>query len=392
MTPTKRVAILWTLVLALFGLFSAVYWAAMVMVAPAEEPEGHPVTAYGLIGAGAFVITLVLVPLCRRLAGGLGVVDQPDQDRKIHGQSVPYLGGLAFYAAFLAALAYLAVAHPEYNRELFYPMALIGTIIVMMGIYDDVRDMRNTIKLTVELALIAILYLWGFRTAEIANPFTDGTLYVGWLALFITPIWIAGVMNAINFSDGLDGLAAGLVFVCAASVFAIGIMHKQVISCLIMAYLMGTTLAFLRYNFHPASIFMGDTGALFLGFVLGTTTLFVRQKGVAAIALSVPVVVMAVPILDTVLSMWRRMRRAGIGGFFLADRDHLHHRLLNLGLSQPKVVLSLYYISMCMGLMAFIFSVTPPPYNFLIHVLALLFIIFGIVVLKFVEGRSADKE
>jgi len=260
-----------------------------------------------------------------------------------------------------------------------------------MGLYDDVRDMRNTLKLAVELALIAFLYLWGFRTAEVANPFTEGTLNVGLLALVITPLWIAGVMNAVNFSDGLDGLAAGLVFVCAASVFAIGLMHKQVISCLIMAYLMGTTLAFLRYNFHPASIFMGDTGALFLGFILGTTTLFVRQKGVAAIALAVPVVVMAVPLLDTFLSMWRRLRRAGVGGFFQADRDHLHHRLLKLGLGQRQVVLSLYYISACMGLMAFIFSVTPAPWNFLIHVLALLFIIFGIAVLKFVEDRGAAR-
>ncbi len=388
MTPMKRIAILWTLVLGLFSLFSLVYWMAVTHAAPGKEPEGHPLGAYAIIGAGAFVITFMLVPVFRRLARALDVVDHPDRDRKIHRQSVPYLGGLAFYAAFLGTLAYVAVARPEYNRELFYPMALVGTIIVLMGIYDDVRDMRNSLKLTMELGLIAFLYVWGFRTAEIANPFTEGTVHVGWLALFITPLWIAGVMNAINFSDGLDGLAAGLVFICAASVFAIGLMHKQVISCLIMAGLMGTTLAFLRYNFHPASIFMGDTGALFLGFILGTTTLFVRQKGVAAIALSVPVVVMAVPILDTVLSMLRRMRRAGIGGFFQADRDHLHHRLLNLGLGQRKVVLSLYYISACMGLMAFIFSVTPAPYNFLIHVLALLFILFGIVVLKFIEDRS----
>jgi UDP-GlcNAc:undecaprenyl-phosphate GlcNAc-1-phosphate transferase len=158
-----------------------------------------------------------------------------------------------------------------------------------------------------------------------------------------------------------------------------------------MAFLMGTTLGFLKYNFNPASIFMGDTGALFLGFILGATTLVVRQKGIAIIALSVPMVVLAIPLLDTLLSFQRRLRRARAGRFFEPDRYHLHHRLLDLGLSQKQVVLSLYYLSACMGLMAFIFSVTPAPWNFLILLLAVAVVAFGVIVLRFIEGLSSRR-
>ena len=162
--------------------------------------------------------------------------------------------------------------------------------------------------------------------------------------------------------------------------------NNHILSCILMAYLMGTTLGFLRYNFYPASIFMGDAGALFLGFVLGASTLVQDQKGVAVIALAVPMIVMAVPIVDTVLSFVRRLRRAREGKFFAPDRNHLHHRLLNLGLSQRQVVLSLYFFSICLGLLAFVLSVAPPQYRFLILLLAALWIAFGVLVLRYIES------
>lgn len=347
----------------------------------------HPTTLYLLAGVGSYVATLLLVPLCRRLALVLDVVDRPAEARKVHQRDIPYLGGLPFYACFLGILLAIEVFFPQYSQPAFYPMALIGTIIVMMGLYDDVCGMSSLKKLLVELVLAGLLFFWGFKTTEIANPL-GGTWHVGWLAILITPLWIAGVMNAVNFSDGLDGLAAGLVFICAASIFAIAYKNGQVASCIIAAYLMGTTLGFLRYNFHPAVIFMGDTGALFLGFVLGTSTMVEQQKGVAVIALAVPMVVMAVPFLDTVLSFGRRLQRARDGRFFTPDRNHLHHRLLDLGLAQRQVVLSLYYVSVCMGLMAFILSVVPVAYSFLILLLAGMAILFGVIVLRFIEGLS----
>jgi len=337
------------------------------------------------VGGCSLLLTLALVPLCRWLALRLDIVDHPSEQRKVHERTIPYLGGLPFYVTFLCTVLALELFFPQYSQSWLYPMCFVGTLIVMMGLYDDARDMGSLKKLVIELVLGAILFYWGFRTTELSHPLGD-SVNVGLLAVVITPLWIAGCINAINFSDGLDGLAGGLVFICAASIFAISYNNNHILSCILMAYLMGTTLGFLRYNFYPASIFMGDAGALFLGFVLGASTLVQDQKGVAVIALAVPMIVMAVPIVDTVLSFVRRLRRAREGKFFAPDRNHLHHRLLNLGLSQRQVVLSLYFFSICLGLLAFVLSVAPPQYRFLILLLAALWIAFGVLVLRYIES------
>ncbi len=345
----------------------------------------HSHLLYLIAALAPFAMTLVVVPLCRALAWRLDVVDRPGQARKVHQRTIPYLGGLAFYASFLGLMLLLVFVFPQYLSPVFIPMLFVGTLIVLMGIYDDIHDMPSAPKLVIELGFGLLLYFWGFRADVIASPL-GGVIDVGWLAIIITPLWIAGVVNAVNFCDGLDGLAAGIVAICSAAIFAIAYKQGQVASCIVMAYLIGTCIGFLRYNFHPASVFMGDTGALFLGFVLGASTLIEQQKGVATIALAVPIVVLAIPIVDTALSFLRRMQRARQGKFFHPDRDHLHHRLLNLGLSQPQVVLSLYYISACMGLLAFILSVVPENYSFLIVVLAAMAIVFGVLVLRFIES------
>lgn len=346
---------------------------------------------YLLVGSGAFVFTLAAVPLCRRWAMKLDIVDRPSDPRKIHARVVPYLGGLPFYLCFLGLILFIEIAVPQFSQPFFFPMCFVGTLIVLMGLYDDIMDMGSLKKLIVELVLMLLLFLWGIRTDEIASPF-GGTIQLSWLAFLITPLWIAGIINAINFSDGLDGLAGGLVFICAASIFAISYKEEQFVACIMMAYLMGSTAGFLIHNFHPATVFMGDAGALFLGFVLGTSTLVEQQKGVTVIALAVPMVVMAVPLLDTALSFIRRLQRARMGKFFTPDRDHLHHRLLDLGLTQKQVVLALYYISVCMGLMAFILSVVPPNYTFLILLLAALAIGFGVSVLRFIEALGQQRK
>ena len=352
----------------------------------------HPFSLYLGVALVSFVVTFVLVPAFRMLAVKLDVVDRPSEARKVHRRVIPYLGGLPFYISFLAVILFVEAFFPEHTQDAFFPMALVGTAIVLMGIYDDISDMSSARKLILELALFGVLFFYGgFRATEIASPF-GGTIQVGWLALIISPLWIAGVVNAVNFSDGLDGLAAGLVFVCAASIFAISIFQGQVTACIMMAFLMGCTLAFLKYNFNPASVFMGDAGALFLGFVLGASTLIERQKGVAVVALAVPMMVLAVPILDTILSFTRRLMRARQGKFFRPDRNHLHHRLLDLGLTQRQVVLALYYVSACMGLMAFILSGVPQPYTFLLIILAFLAVLFGVFVLRFVESFARGGE
>lgn len=347
--------------------------------------DEHPWQLYALVGVGSLVVTLITVPIFRWLARKLDIVDRPSEARKVHSRVIPYLGGVPFYICFILTVLTLHFFFPAHSKAIFLPMSVVGTLIVIMGLYDDIRDMSSLKKLVVEMALILILYFWGYKTVLISSPL-GGSLELGWLAIIITPLWIVGVINAINFCDGLDGLAGGLVFICAGAIFCIAWRNGQTTSCLLMAYLMGTTLGFLWYNFHPASIFMGDAGALFLGFILGSSTLVEEQKGVAVIALSVPMIVLAVPILDTVLSFYRRLQRARKGEFFEPDRNHLHHRLLDLGLTQKEVVLGMYYISICAGLMAFLLSVVPETYRFLIIVLAGLAILMGVVVLRFIES------
>lgn len=347
--------------------------------------KNHPIGLYVAVAVGALVLTLIITPFFRWLAKKLDIVDRPSDPRKIHARVIPYLGGVPFYICFALLVGLLEFFYPQFSRPILVPMLVIGTCIVVMGLYDDIRDMSSLKKLIVELALILVLYFWGFGTTLISSPL-GGSLNLGWLAIIITPLWIVGVINAINFCDGMDGLAGGLVFICAGAIFCIAYRNGQYTSCLIMCCLMGTTLGFLFYNFNPASIFMGDAGALFLGFVLGSSTMVEEQKGVAVIALAVPMIVLAVPILDTVLSFYRRLQRARQGQFFQPDRDHLHHRLLDLGLTQKEVVLGMYYISICAGLMAFLLSVVPEIYRYLIIILAALAILLGVVVLRFIEG------
>lgn len=344
----------------------------------------HPIGLYTLIFLGALAGSLLLVPVMRRIALRLDIVDHPSESRKVHRQPIPYLGGVAFYLSFMLMAVLLHFLAPTYAPPNLLPIAIVGTLILLLGLYDDLRDLSSSKKLIIELILIAALFYGGVRATLFSHPL-GGSVDLGWIAIIITCLWIAGVMNAVNFSDGLDGLAAGLVFICAAAIFAIAFKNGRITSCIFMLYLMGTSLGFLWHNFHPANIFMGDAGALFLGYILGASTLIEEQKGVAVIALAVPMVVLAVPILDTALSFLRRLRRAREGGFFQPDGDHLHHRLLKLGLSQTQVVISLYYIAICMGLMAFILSGLPDAYRFLVLLLAGMAILFGVIVLRFLE-------
>ncbi len=346
--------------------------------------KSFQIVTYASIFGVSFGITVVLVPIFKWLATQLGVVDMPDMKRKIHKKPIPYLGGLAFYLAYLATSLYILWFYPQLWDNRLFLMGVVGTVVVLMGLLDDLISIPASRKLIIEILLGLLLYYWGFRTTAVAHPL-GGTWNLGWLALLITPIWIVGVMNAINFSDGLDGLAAGQVAICSATIFAISYRNEQTFSCISMSILLGCTLAFLIYNSHPASVFMGDTGALFLGFILGCATLVERRKGITMVALTMPIVVLAVPILDTFLSFIRRMQRAVQGGFFLPDKDHLHHRLLKLGLTQRQAVFSLYYFSICMGFLAYITSLLPPEYTFLVLFLVLMIVGMGVLILHFLE-------
>ncbi|HOQ31313.1 MAG TPA: MraY family glycosyltransferase [Candidatus Hydrogenedens sp.] len=339
----------------------------------------------------SFLITLILVPIFRWLAMKLGVYDVPNEVRKVHKKPIPYLGGISFYIAYLIACLFIEWRYPQYFDEKMLIIGIGGTFIVLMGVLDDLISIPASKKLVFELLLGVILFYWGFKSTTIAHPF-GGTIDIGPLALLITVLWIVGVTNAINIVDGLDGLASGLVAISSITIFAIAYANKQTFSCLIMSFLLGCTIAFLIYNSHPASIFMGDAGALFLGFVLGCATLVERKKGITVVALMVPMVVLAVPFLDTFLSFLRRLRRSKEIGFFTSDKDCIYHRLLRLGLTQRQVVFSLYYFSICMGFLAYITSLLSSRYTFLVLILVCMLTLMGVIILHFIESISGEKQ
>lgn len=301
----------------------------------------------------------VLTPAVRDLAYRWGVLDHALTSRKIHGKPIPRLGGIAIVAAFYAPLVALVFVNSDVGRRFYahpqqaFGLFIGGAIIAALGIVDDLRGTGAKTKFLVQFGVAALMYWFGYRIDRIANPFGH-PVELGLLALPFTMLWIAGVINALNLIDGLDGLAGGVAFIAVASTFAIAAVRAEPLMVLFTATLGGAVLGFLFYNFNPASIFMGDTGSMFLGFVLATTAIQTNQKSSTAVALVVPIIALGVPIADTLLAMVRRAAR-GVP-LFSADRGHIHHRLLDSGLTHRQTVLILYAASLLLGGAALVLS------------------------------------
>jgi UDP-GlcNAc:undecaprenyl-phosphate/decaprenyl-phosphate GlcNAc-1-phosphate transferase len=311
------------------------------------------VTSALLAFAASAGVGTVLIPLIRDHALKRGLVDHALSSRKIHKTPVPRLGGIGIAAAFFLALIALAVLNARIRGWVTAePLKTFGLLagglgIVALGIVDDTRGVRARHKLLGQLAVAALVYACGYRVDAIANPFGP-SIHLGILGLPFTMLWVAGVINALNLIDGLDGLAGGVAFLATTTTLAIAAMNGAPLMVLVAAALAGATLAFLFFNFNPASIFMGDTGSMFLGFVLATTAIGTHQTASAGTAILIPILVLGIPIGDTLLSMGRRALR-GVP-MFGADRGHIHHRLLDRGLSQRQAVLVLYAFTAFLGL------------------------------------------
>jgi UDP-GlcNAc:undecaprenyl-phosphate GlcNAc-1-phosphate transferase len=299
----------------------------------------------------SLAVALLLTPMVRDAAIRLGALDHALSSRKIHGQPTPRLGGIAIVIAFYVPLVALFFFDTGVGRLLWSQpqraLALIlgGLAMVALGIYDDLNGSGARIKFTVQ-ALVAVLMWWaGYRADIIATPF--GILELGVLGLPVTVLWIVGITNALNLIDGLDGLATGIAVAAAATIFWVAFANQRALMALFMVCLAGGLLGFLRYNFHPASIFMGDSGSLFVGFVLAVTALETHEKSTTAVALLVPIVALGLPIGDTLLAMTRRTVRGQ--PMFASDRGHIHHRLMARGLSHRATVLALYGITIVLS-------------------------------------------
>lgn len=292
------------------------------------------------------VASLCLTPLVKKLAIKIGATDLPDY-RKVHTNKMPRLGGLAIYLAFV--IGFLIVT-PESDYTL--PILAGSFIIVLMGFFDDVYTLSPRIKLIGQLMAAVVIVAGGIHVDFINLPF-DGRLYLGWLSIPITILWIMGITNAINLIDGLDGLAAGVSCIVLLTIAGLAFTEGNYFVFAVSIILLGSTLGFLPFNFFPAKIFMGDSGAYFLGYIISILSLL-GFKNVTMFSLVVPVIILAVPISDTLFAIVRRLvKKKPLSS---PDKSHLHHRLLRYGFSHRETVLLIYGMSAFFALSAIVFS------------------------------------
>lgn len=296
----------------------------------------------------SFVLSILLTPFVKKLAIRWGVVDKPEA-RKVHTSLMPRMGGLAIYLSFLITYIILLELH------LFEPVRFINAfmlgslVIVLTGILDDKYQLSPKVKFIGQIIAALIIVFYGEKVHTLNIPLFDESLNLGWLGIPITILWIVGVTNAINLIDGLDGLAAGVSMIAASTLFVVSLLMGNFIVATILIALIGSIFGFLFFNFHPAKIFMGDTGSLFLGFSLATLSLL-EFKQVTIITFVLPVLILGVPIVDTLFAMLRRyINHVPIT---MPDKNHLHHRLLKKGFSHRSSVLIIYGISAVFGLLA----------------------------------------
>ncbi|MGI6037445.1 MAG: glycosyltransferase family 4 protein [Limnochordia bacterium] len=296
----------------------------------------------GYLGAffTALVITFLITPLVRRLAVRYGFIDRPNE-RRVNRVPVPTGGGVGIFLGFtIPVLLTLPLSRTTAG------ILASGGLILLLGLIDDRWSLRPLIKLAGQIAVAYLLTRFGLRIEFVTNPFGD-MLYLGPLATPVTILWIVAVTNTINLIDGLDGLAAGIASIACFPLFLIALQRGQTLAAFLTIALAGSCIGFLPHNFNPATIFMGDAGAMFLGFMLGAIAVQGALKGPTTIALTVPILILGVPIFDTLFAIVRRWQRGT--PFYVADKGHVHHRLLDLGLTQRQAVMVMYFIGSFFG-------------------------------------------
>ncbi|MDO5714106.1 MAG: MraY family glycosyltransferase [Tissierellia bacterium] len=330
----------------------------------------------------AALLSLIFTPFVRRGSCRFKVIDVPKDERRVHKKPIPLAGGLAMYGAFVIGVILFIGLHKETIA------LLIGaTIITISGFIDDYKGLSPKGKLLFQGIAAIILLLGDIKIEFFTNPFIEYDLIsLKLLAIPFTIFWIMGITNTINLIDGLDGLAAGVSMICAISFMFIANRFANYEVAIVAAILAGVCLGFLPYNFNPASIFMGDTGALFLGFVLSYISIEGVMKSAAIITILLPVIILGVPVFDTTFAMLRRM----VSGrnIMSADKGHLHHRLLSRGMTQRETVTALYVISVIFGVLANTASRFSSKTGFILSVL----IILGVIFIAAMSGMFKSKE
>jgi UDP-GlcNAc:undecaprenyl-phosphate GlcNAc-1-phosphate transferase len=317
-------------------------------------------TTYFALFLTATFVSVTLTPLVRRACERLGWLDAPARDgRQIHRRAVPRLGGVAVCAAVYVALAALvgvdnAVtdALAASRRQLFATLAP-AALVFLFGVYDDLRGTRARTKFLALGAAAALFYALGGRIEVLSVPWVGVVELPPAASFAVTLVWVIGIANAFNLIDGLDGLAAGAALFASLVMLLVALMLGQTTVAVVACVLCGALVGFLRYNFNPASIFLGDSGALFIGFILAALSVHGAQKASTAVAVAIPLLAFGVPVVDTGFTLVRRF--LGRRPLFEGDREHIHHMLLERGWSQRRVAFVLYGVSALFGLTALFF-------------------------------------
>ncbi len=334
----------------------------------------------------SFVISLALTPVVIKVGPKLGFLDIPKDNRRMHKRPMPIAGGIAIYiAATVAILVFIPL-----NKNIL-SLIIGSTIILISGLLDDKYSISPKAKIAFQLAAGLMIALSGSQIEFFTNIIsTKEVVWLKYLSIPVTLFWICGITNTVNLIDGLDGLAAGVSLISAVSLMCIALKMNHVAVAIIAAAVGGSCLGFLPYNFNPAKIFMGDTGALYLGFMLSYISIQGVMKYATTLMIFVPVLVLGVPVFDTAFAMIRRY----ISGkkIFDADKGHLHHRLLALGLTQRQTVLILYAISLIFGILANVISDFDPVIGIIISLLIIILIfLVGWISGMFKTVKKEDK-
>ncbi|MGM9994141.1 MAG: glycosyltransferase family 4 protein [Candidatus Avigastranaerophilus sp.] len=296
----------------------------------------------------AFVTGLFLVPVIISFSEKQGLLDKPNE-RKIHSHPVPRLGGIAIWFCTVVSFLVLVLLSYYPHRSLVSGLLLGSSLIFLLGLIDDIYNLSAKFKFVIQISIATIVFLLGVKITAVFIPALGLVEIPKILSYIITIGWIVGISNAVNFIDGVDGLAGSVITISSVTLGLISLAMSDVVTALVAFILAGSMLGFLTYNFHPAKIFMGDSGALFAGFLLATLSVMFSMKNTDC-KMYVPLLILTVPIVDITFSSLRRIFKGKSP--FVADAEHIHHKLLNLGLSQNKAVLLLVVFSIAMGALA----------------------------------------
>jgi UDP-GlcNAc:undecaprenyl-phosphate GlcNAc-1-phosphate transferase len=323
-----------------------------------------------LVFVGALLIAFAATPVARRIAPRLGVMDHPNA-RKVHAQPMPLLGGAAIVIASLLALVLL---RDRFEFQQLSAILLGAALMALMGFYDDRWGLRPILKLIGQIGAATILIVAGVKVTALPEE---------WMNIAVTLVWVVGLTNSLNLLDNMDGLSSGVAAVCAAFFVVMAAMSGQIYVGALAAALLGATLGFLVYNFNPASIFMGDTGSLFLGFMLAAIGIKLRfPANVPFVTWMVPIIVMGIPIFDTTLVFISRLRR-GKNPLTTPGKDHVSHRLVARGFTTREAVMTHYLVSGMYGMVAILVTQATVLEGYLLGGAAALVSLYGLWFFEF---------